>query len=667
MPADDTIRNRVEELRERLEYHSDLYYRRSTPEISDREFDQMMAELIELEQRYPELITPDSPGQRVGGEPLEGFEQVNHEPVMLSLDNTYSTVELEEWVQRLRRLEPDSEMRFVAELKIDGVSMSLLYENRVLATAATRGNGRVGDDVTRNARTIRSIPLRLSESAPSHLVVRGEVYMPVDVFRRLNEARQEAGEQLYVNPRNTTAGTVRLLDSREVASRQLAAVVYDVHTEQTASRHSEHLELLEKWGFVPNPGWKLCADIGEVIDFIELWSQKRHDLEFETDGVVVKIDDLALRERLGATSKAPRWAVAFKYAPEQAETRVIEIGVQVGRTGALTPVAELEPVFVGGTTVQRATLHNYEDMARKDVRVGDTVRIEKGGDIIPKVVEVLLDHRAADSVPFSVPTHCPVCGHAVDQLPGEVAVRCVNASCPAVVKESIRHFVSRDAMHIEGLGERMIDQLLGHGLLEDYTSLYALQREDLEDLDGWGEISARNLISEIEKSRTPELGALLFALGIRFVGHGAARLLADEFRNLESLAAATDEELIAVDGVGDKVATSVREFFADAGNRERLAKLAASGVRFDRVEDRVRSGDHPLAGKRFVLTGTLGSMPRSQAKRALEAAGAVVGSSVSVKTDYLVAGEKAGSKLAKAKKLGVEVLSEDDLVRLLDN
>lgn len=661
MPTDQ---ERIEELRRELRRHEDLYHL-ARPEISDREFDGLMAELLALEEQHPELQTADSPTQRVGGEPLEGFDPVMHDPVMLSLDNTYGTDELFEWVERLRRLDSEAEMSFVSELKVDGVSISLQYEEGLLIRAATRGNGRIGDDVTKNVRTIRSIPLRLDASAPARLVVRGEIYMPVEVFTKLNESRAESGKALYINPRNTTAGTVRLLDSREVAARRLAAVVYDLHTNEPSPLHSTHLERLAEWGFAINPGWQRCADIEEVIAFVDDWREKRHELGFETDGVVVKIDDLALRARLGATSKAPRWAVAFKYAPEQATTTVRKIGVHVGRTGALTPVAELEPVFVGGTTVQRATLHNYEDLARKDVRVGDTVRIEKGGDIIPKVVDVLLDQRPESSEPFESPTQCPVCGEPVTRFEGEVAVRCANAACPAIVKESIHHFVSRNAMDIEGLGDKRIDQLLKKKLLVDYTSLYSLRQQDLSELEGWGEISARNILSEIERSQQTELGSLLFALGIRFVGERAARLLADSFGNLEALAEATTEALIDVEGVGEKVAASVLLFFGEPGNRARLALLAAAGVRFDLAEERRIDVEHRLAGKRFVLTGTLSSRARPEMKKELEAVGAVVVSSVSSRTDYLVAGERAGSKLAKAEKLGVEILDEEALLELL--
>jgi DNA ligase (NAD+) len=664
MPSASVDLARIAELRALIQRHEDLY-RRGTPEISDPAFDALMAELVRLEQLHPEAASPDSPSQRVGGEPVEGFDQVEHDPPMLSLDNTYSIDELREWAERLTRLEPEAEMRFVAELKVDGVSISLLYQDGVLLQAATRGNGRTGDDVTPNVRTVRSIPLRLSADAPDRLLVRGELYLPVAVFRRLNETREAAGEALYVNPRNTAAGSIRLLDSREVARRRLEVVAYDLVAQEAQGHHSANLESLSDWGFVVNPGWRRCKDLDEVIDFIEHWRDKRRELDFETDGVVVKIDELELRDRLGSTSKAPRWAVAFKFAAEQAETSVLEIGVQVGRTGALTPVAYLEPVFVGGTTVQRATLHNYEDLARKDVRVGDTVLIEKGGDIIPKVVEVLLDRRPDDSRAFELPSRCPVCGHEVHSFPGEVALRCINQGCPAIVRESISHFVSRNAMKIEGLGAKLIDQLLQEKLIEDYTSLYQLEEESLADLDGWGEISARNLRAEIEKSKRRELPGLLFALGIRFVGERAARLLARRFRSVDALAAASLAELVEVDGIGEKVGASVLTFFADEANRGRVEALRAAGVRLDHVDDAELSERAPLAGKRFVLTGTLPSMTRREAQAEIEKLGGAVSGSVSKKTDYLVAGEKPGSKLRKAEQLGVEILDEETLRSVL--
>lgn len=651
------------ELRSELERHERLYYRDGKPEIGDREFDALMRRLELLEEAHPAVRTADSPTQRVGGAPLDGFEQVAHDPPMLSLDNAYGEEELGEWGERLGRLLAGDPCHFVAELKVDGVSISLLYEGGVLTQAATRGNGRVGDVVTENVRTIRSVPLRL-EGAPPRLLVRGEVFMPRSVFTELNEQREQEGLQLYVNPRNTTAGTIRLLDSREVATRRLDCVVYDVAETDLASTHAEALETLASYGLPVHDAWRRCATLDEVGAYIEEWEQKRASLDFDTDGVVVKVDELSLREEVGFTSKAPRWAVAYKFEAEQARTRVLEIGAQVGRTGALTPVALLEPVFVAGTTVQRATLHNYEDLARKDVRVGDTVVLEKGGDIIPKVVEVVLDQRPKDSEPFTEPEHCPVCSQAVVRFEGEVALRCVNPACPAIVRESVRHFVSRNAMHIEGLGDKLIDQLLQEELIEDYASLYTLRAEDLMGLEGWGAKSAQKLVGEIEKSRERGLAALLHALGIRFVGERVAGVLASHFGSLEALRGATHEQLVQVHEIGPKVAESLEQFFAHEGNSERLEKLVAAGVSVE--EESSGGGEKPLAGKTIVLTGTLRRLKRREAKTALEALGARVSGSVSKKTDLLIAGEDAGSKLAKAEELGVEVIDEEGLEALLN-
>ncbi len=652
-------------LRSEIDRHNELYYTRAAPEISDRDFDALLRELIDLEQAHPELRTPDSPTQRVGGEPVEGFEQVEHDPPMMSLDNTYNLEELGEWTERLRRLAPDEELTYVAELKLDGVSISLTYEDGILACGVTRGNGIVGDDVTTNVRTLRGLPLRLRGEPPGQVVVRGEIYMPRSVFDDINRQREEAGEPLYANPRNTTAGTVRLLDSREVARRRLQVAIFQSAAEIGDDSHSDTLERLKSFGLPVEPQWRRCRDLAELEEFIEHWRERRRELEYETDGVVVKVDRLELQRRLGATSKAPRWAVAYKYAAEQAETVVTGITVQVGRTGALTPVAELEPVFVAGTTVKRATLHNYEDLARKDVRVGDTVFLEKAGEIIPKVIAVRLEKRPENAEPFTLPTHCPRCDEKVVQFEGEVALRCVNASCPAIVKESIHHFVSRNAMDIEGLGDKLIDQLLEAGLVEDYTSLYGLRAEQLTDLERWGRKSAENLIAQIEKSKSRTLAHLLHAVGVRFVGGRVARILADHFGDLDALTAATQEELEEVPEIGPKVADSVLRFFADEHNQRRFAALREAGVSF-RQPQRETVESSPFAGKKVVLTGALSQMTRGDAKRRLEALGARVSGSVSKKTDLVIAGEKAGSKLKKAQDLGVEVIDEAGFVKLLD-
>lgn len=655
IPSADAAR--AAQLAAELERHNELYYVHNRPEIGDREFDLLMAELAALEEQFPGLRGPASPTQRVGGRPVEGFLQVVHDPPLLSLDNTYSEEELEEWVERLGRFAPGRELSFVAELKVDGVSIALRYENGVLAQAVTRGNGTLGDDVTANVRTIRSLPLRLAD-APSELMLRGEIYMPRGVFDQLNREREEQGEPLYANPRNTTAGTVRLLDSREVARRKLKIAVYQLASDVGATGHADALEKLAAWGLPVLPTWQRCAGIAELRAYVELWRERRRELDFETDGVVIKVDSYAAQRALGSTGKAPRWAVAYKYAAERSETRVRDVTVQVGRTGTLTPVAELEPVLLAGTVVKRATLHNYEDLSRKDVRKGDTVYLEKGGEIIPKVVAVRLDLRPEGALPFEMPTACPVCGEKVVKYPGEVALRCVNAGCPAIVAGSVAHFVGRNAMNIEGLGDKLIEQLLRKGLLADYTSIYRLRLEDLKELEGWGDKSARNLLAEIDKSKSRELSHLLFAVGIRFVGDRAARTLAEQFGELDALMAAGAEELQRIPEIGPKVAEAVVAFFADPHNRERLEALRAYGVGLRQTRRRVVAEAGPFAGKTVVLTGTLEGWTREEAAALLEAAGAKIAGSVSKKTHLVIAGEGAGSKLDKARLLGVEVIDE---------
>lgn len=685
---------RAANLREVLHRHERLYYRDAKPEISDREFDRLMAELAAIEEEHPELRTADSPTQRVGGEPTEGFEQVEHTPPMLSLDNTYDHEELEEWFGRLTRLLPDrasepdtgsepdagrqpaADIEFICELKVDGVSLSLLYEDGVLTQAATRGNGRVGDLVTANARTIRSLPLRLPAGAPPRLLVRAETYMRRSAFATLNEERAAAGQELYANPRNTTAGTVRLLDSRDVARRRLDVACYEwvppagADGDQGRRSHGESLAALADLGLPVADSWRRCASLKEVVAYCDEWQQKRGELDFEIDGVVVKVDDPELRDRLGATAKAPRWAVAFKFEAEQAETVVREINAQVGRTGAVTPVAELEPVLVAGTTVKRATLHNYEDLARKDVRVGDAVVIEKGGDIIPKVVTVIQERRGPESKPFEPPGHCPVCGEKLYQPEEEALLRCANAACPAVVRERIRHFASRNAMDIEGLGDWLVGALVEGGLVADPADLYGLTVEKLADLKKTndarlGEKAAARTVASLEESKQRSLSRLIYALGIRFVGDSTASLLARRFGSVDGLLAATVEELEAVDEIGARIAESVRAFFDSERNRRLLDRLRDQGLQFEEEPAGEDDGDRRLEGQVFVLTGSLAGMTRSEAAARIKALGGKVTGSVSGRTDYLVAGEKAGSKLRKAEQLGVEVLDQAGFEELL--
>lgn len=660
-------------LREELQRHERLYYQEAKPEITDREFDRLMAELAAIEEEHPELRAADSPTQRVGGEPTEGFEQVEHEPPMLSLDNTYDHDELEEWVGRLERLLPDTEIDFVCELKVDGVSLSLLYEDGVLIEAATRGNGRVGDLVTVNARTIRTLPLRLPAGALARLRVRGEVFIPRSAFRKLNEEREAAGEELYANPRNTAAGTIRLLDSRDTARRPLEITCYELVQQPGAGErvsHADGLKTLSRLGLPVSRDWRRCESLGEVVAFCDDWQEKRGELDFEIDGVVVKVDDPELRDRLGATAKAPRWAVAFKFAAEQAETVVRAINAQVGRTGAVTPVAELEPVLVAGTTVKRATLHNYEDLKRKDVRRGDAVLIEKGGDIIPKVVSVFEERRGPESQRFEPPTECPVCGEKLYQPEEEALLRCVNAACPAAVREAIRHFASRNAMDIEGMGDWLVGELVGGNLVRDPADLYGLTVEQLADLRKTndarlGEKAAARTVASLEESKGRSLSRLIYALGIRFVGDSTAALLARRFGTIEALAAASAEELEEVEDIGSRIAESVRAFFDSERNQDLLRRLEDAGLRFEEEQTEAEAADGPLDGRTFVLTGTLSGMTRNEAAARITALGGKVTGSVSGRTDFLVAGEKAGSKLRKAEQLGVEVLDEAGLEELL--
>jgi DNA ligase (NAD+) len=673
-PMADSPEARAAYLREELQRHERLYYRDAKPEISDREFDRLMDELAAIEEDHPELRTADSPTQRVGGEPTEGFEQVEHWPPMLSLDNTYDHEELEEWFGRLTRLLPDTEFEFICELKVDGVSLSLLYEDGVLTQAATRGNGRVGDLVTVNARTIRSLPLRLPEGAPARLLVRAETYMRRSVFAALNEARGAAGQELYANPRNTTAGTVRLLDSRDVARRRLDLACYEwvqaPGDDGERSSHGESLAALADLGLPVIDSWRRFKGLGEVVDYCTEWQERRGELDFEIDGVVVKVDDPELRDRLGATAKAPRWAVAFKFEAEQAETVVQAINAQIGRTGAVTPVAELEPVLVAGTTVKRATLHNYEDLARKDVRVGDAVVIEKGGDIIPKVVSVFEDRRGPESKPFEPPELCPACSEKLYQPEEEALLRCVNAACPAVVRERIRHFASRNAMDIEGMGDWLVGALVEADLVADPADLYGLTEEKLADLKKTndarlGEKAAARTVASLEESKQRSLSRLIYALGIRFVGDSTGSLLARRFGSVDGLLAASVEELEAVDEIGARIAESVRAFFDSERNRRLLDRLRDAGLRFEEEATEDRGAAQPLEGKVFVLTGSLAGMTRNEAAARIQALGGKVTGSVSGRTDYLVAGEKAGSKLRKAEQLGVEVLYQAGLEELL--
>ena len=664
MTGPEKIRRRVEELRLLIRHHDRRYYVLADPESSDFEYDQLFAELSKLETRFPDLASASSPTQRVGGEPLEGLEQVEHAVPMLSLDNSYSKEELRAWYDRVCRelgTEPEA---LAAELKIDGVSISLIYVDGRLERAVTRGDGLVGDDVTANARTIRQLPLEV-EGMPPLVEIRGEVYLARSIFAALNQARKAAGGQEFANPRNAAAGSIRLLDSREASRRRLALWCYQLARAQghEGDSHVAGLRWLAELGFPVSPGLELCSGIEDAEEYIDQWEERRGQLDYDTDGIVIKVDRASERELVGSTTRAVRWAVAFKFPPEGKTTRLLGIVVQVGRTGVLTPVAILEPVLLAGSTVSRATLHNFDEVARLDVRVGDTVWVMKGGEVIPKVVGVVTSERREDSEPFIPPTHCPVCETAVVREAEEVALRCPNPECPSVKGARLRHFVSRGAMEIEGLGDRSLEQLMEAGLVSDEASLWDLGREDLANLPGWGEVSAANLVREINEAGARPLHRILFALGIPHVGERAARLLARRFGSLEGLAEAEAEELESIDGVGPVMTSAVRTWFAKPRNRERVKRLKDRGI--DPFEE-IRGVDDEavLAGLTFVLTGAL-SQPRRELKERLEGLGATVVGSVSARTSYLVAGADPGSKLVRARDLGVEVLDEDGLNQML--
>jgi DNA ligase (NAD+) len=662
-PGKKNAAARAEELRAEIRRHERLYHVEARPEITDAEFDALVRELKALEAAHPELVTSDSPTQRVGGAPVSELPSVRHEVPLLSLDNAYDDAELQAWLDRVADRLDGRTPDVVCELKIDGLSVSLLYDDGALVRAATRGDGTTGEDVTPNVRTIRAVPLRLAAGAPRLLEVRGEVYFPRASFRALNEARAEEGEPLFANPRNAAAGSLRLLDARITAARRLSAFLYAVaRWEGPGAPETQEGSLgrLESLGFPVNPHRTTARSGDEIRAFLAEWQSKRHDLPFETDGVVLKVDALADQRRLGSTAKSPRWALACKFPPEEATTVVRDIRVQVGRTGVLTPVAEFDPVLLAGTTIRRATLHNMEDLSRKDVRVGDTVAVEKGGDVIPKVTRVLLEKRPNGAREFVLPSTCPSCGKSVVREEGAVALRCVNSSCPAQAKEAIRHYVSRRAMDVEGLGDERIDQLLGAGLVSDVASLYDLSAGDLAVLDRWGEKSASNVIAQIGKSKDAGLARLLFGLGIRQVGEKTAKLLARRFGSFESLAAAGEEALTAVSEIGPETARGIRAWLEKSENRILVRKLAARGVRMTESLS-APAGEGPLSGGVFVLTGTLSRRTRDEAAAAIETAGGRVTSSVSRKTMAVIAGDEPGSKLEKAKKLGVPVWTEDDL------
>ena len=690
---------RLKELRDAIRHHEEQYYIHNAPEISDEEFDRLLRELERLEAEHPDLIAADSPTQRVAGRPVEGFATVAHLVPMLSLDNAYSEDELRAFDERVRKGGGlgDTPVAYVAEMKIDGLSISLTYERGRLVRGATRGNGDRGDDVTPNVRTVRAIPLKLRDHPPAERIeVRGEVYLPRKSFERMNREQAELGETLYANPRNTAAGTMRNLDPALVSKRGLGAFTYEIvrrslfdvrrandqppaDDERPQASHSEALSAMSSWGLPVEPHWRRCESIGDVVAFCHEWADKRQTLEFDTDGVVIKVDDLALRERLGATAKFPRWATAFKFPAQQAHTKLLTIEVNVGRTGAVTPYAVLEPVFLAGSTISMATLHNAEDIARKDLREGDTVVIEKAGDVIPKVVAPILSLRADGAEPWVMPATCPECGSTLRRDEEEVVWRCENTSCPARLRRSLEHFASRSAMNIEGLGASLVDQLLAQDLVHDFSDLYRLEAATLENLvvtpkeprseravpRKLGKVG-RNVFEQIERSKDNDVSRLIYALGVRHVGEKAATTLARHLRTMDAMLDARVEVLQNIPEIGPVVAQSIRTFFDEPHNRELVAKLKAAGVNVTtHLPEPTVEQLGPLAGQTFVLTGTLATMTREQAADALEQRGAKVAKSVSKKTTFVVYGTDAGSKLEKARQLGIETMDEDQLVALI--
>ncbi len=665
-PANPKIAERIRRLRETLNRHNYLYYVLAQPEISDEKYDRLYRSLRDLEEKYPQYVTPDSPTQRVGGEPLKEFASVRHAEPMLSLDNTYSSEEVEEWFARVRKNLPDEPVLLMAELKIDGVAVALKYRHRRFHQGATRGDGLVGDDVSENLKTLRALPLSLQPAAPAQEVtVRGEVFLPKAALVALNEQKEAAGEKPFANPRNAAAGSLKLLDPKLTRQRPLALFCYAVDG-PTASRWKSQqalLAALEKWGLPVNPHRRLCRGLEEVMAFSREWQEKRHGLPYEIDGLVVKVDDFDQQRRLGATSKSPRWAIAFKYRAEQAQSRLQRILVQVGRTGVLTPVAELEPVHLAGSTIARATLHNEEDLARKDIREGDLVVVEKAGEVIPQVVRPVLSARTGAEKIFQMPAACPSCGGRVVKLEGEVARRCLNPACPAQVKGRLLHFASRGAMDIEGLGEALVDQLVDQGLVKDYGDLYALSAERLVPLERMAEKSADNLLQSLAASKGRTLSRLIYALGIPQVGEHSAEILAASFPLLDDLEQATPEQLQGLQEIGPKVAQSIENFFRLPETKAVLKKLHRAGVNTRRLAgEQPKSGK--LSGQTFVFTGELQGYTRAEAEGQVKSLGGRVSGSVSAKTSYVVAGEAPGSKLARARKLGVKVLSEREFKQL---
>jgi DNA ligase (NAD+) len=661
------VEKEIASLRAEIEHHNELYYQKDAPEISDYEFDQLLERLKAIEAEHPELITPDSPTQRIGGK-AESLRPFRHTVPLMSLDNSYSLDDLKAFTERCERLAEGRKLDYVAELKIDGLSVSLHYEKGLLATGATRGDGTVGDEVTQNVKTIKKIPLRLKVDSPPHAEVRGEVFISRSQFQKTNAELEMQGLKTFANARNSASGTLRMLDSAVVASRRLDMFPYDVFrgSQKMFPTHWENFTWLEKNGFHVNPNRALCANYDELVAFINEIETKRDGLDYEIDGVVVKVNSTALQDEFGTTTKAPRWAIAYKYPARQATTKLTNIGIQVGRTGALTPVAHLEPVLLAGTTVTRASLHNEDEIKRLDIKIGDTVLIEKSGEIIPQVLQIVPSKRDGNEREFEFPTKCPVCGFDAVRPEGEAVRRCINPDCPAKIKGRIGYFASRRAMDIEGLGDVLINTLVDSGMLKDVADLYNLKLSDIANLERKAEKSASKLIEQIDASKTHGLQRLLYGIDIRHVGERYAKILANNYRSIDRVAEASVEELDAIPEIGLTVAESVHEWFRNPRNIDLVKRLKAAGVKLEVDGASTALLDERFIGKTFVLTGTLESLTRDQASKLIEDRGGRVSSSVSKKTDYVLAGSEAGSKLAKAESLGVKVLDEASFKSMLE-
>ena len=659
-----SIENRINELIDLINYHNEKYYNQDEPEITDFEYDNLMKELIRLEEENPELKRVDSPSSRVGGKALDKFTQITHKIPMLSLSNAYSAQDLRDFDKRVRDINNNG-VEYVVEFKIDGLSVGLNFNDGVFDKGATRGNGVVGEDITENLKTVKSIPLNINQD--NEVVVRGEVYISKENFENINKSQEEQGLQLFANPRNLAAGTLRQLDSKLTAKRPLDIFVFNLEYIEGMEfeSHSQSLEYLHKLGFKVSPNYKVCNSIDEVIEHIEYWTKNRDSLDFDIDGMVIKVNNLKQRENMGYTAKSPRWAIAYKFPAEQKKTKLIDIIVEVGRTGTITPTAILEPVRLAGTTVSRATLHNEDYITEKDIRIGDTVLVQKAGDIIPQVVEVIKEERTGDEIEFKLPDKCPVCSEPTVRLEGEAAVKCINISCPAQIRRGIIHFVSRDAMNIDGLGESIITLLLEKELIKDVSDLYYIKKEDVVGLERMGEKSATNLINSIEKSKSNELYRLINGLGIKYIGVKGAKVLAKSFNNIDEIINADINRLINLEEFGEIMANSVVQFFREERNLNVIEKLKQAGVNTENITDEDDSIEKIFEGMKIVLTGTLPTLKRNDAKEMIESRGGKATSSVSKSTTFVLAGEEAGSKLTKANELGIKVIDEEKFLELI--